>query len=71
LETASLEKGKDKTVNAVRPHQDAGLPDAAQFPEKLDLAEAGEVKAWELIDAHAGRYMPRRIRGSFRGRALG
>jgi hypothetical protein len=29
------------------------------------------VKAWELIDAQVGRYMPRRIRGSFRGRALG
>ena len=25
--------------------------------------------AWEMIDA--GRYMPRRIRGSFRGRELG
>jgi hypothetical protein len=45
--------------------------DEAQFPEKLDLAGAGEVKAWELIDADAGRYLPRRIRGSFRGRALG
>jgi hypothetical protein len=28
-----------------------------------------EVRAWELIDV--GRYMPRRIRGSFRGRELG
>ena len=27
--------------------------------------------AWELIDSEIGRYMPRRIRGSFRGRALG
>ena len=43
----------------------------AQFPERLDPAGAGEVKAWELIDAEAGRYLPRRIRGSFRGRALG
>ena len=51
--------------------QDARLPEAAQFPEKLDLAEVEEVKAWELIDAQVGRYMPRRIRGSFRGRALG
>ena len=50
---------------------DAGGPAAAQFPEKLDLAEVEEVKAWELVDAEVGRYMPRRIRGSFRGRALG
>lgn len=28
-----------------------------------------EVKAWEEIEA--GRYMPRRTRGSFKGRALG
>jgi hypothetical protein len=28
-----------------------------------------EVKAWELIDN--GRYRPRRIRGSLRGRELG
>ena len=34
--------------------------------EERDLAE---VPAWEEIAA--GRYMPRRIRGSFRGRVLG
>ena len=28
-----------------------------------------ETPAWELIDA--GRYRPRRIRGSYRGRELG
>lgn len=32
-------------------------------------AEAEQPPAWEQIDT--GRYMPRRIRGSFRGRALG
>jgi hypothetical protein len=43
--------------------------------ERLSIAqipgEAGgrDFKAWELIDT--GRYMPRRIRGSFRGRELG
>ena len=31
--------------------------------------ESDAIPAWELIDA--GRYMPRRIRGSFRGRELG
>lgn len=32
-------------------------------------AEAERALAWELVDV--GRYMPRRIRGSFRGRELG
>jgi hypothetical protein len=32
-------------------------------------SEAGEVRAWEQIEP--GRYMPRRIRGSFRGGKLG
>jgi len=33
------------------------------------LSTESEGGAWQLIDA--GRYMPRRIRGSFRGRELG
>lgn len=33
------------------------------------LDEVGQSRAWELLEA--GRYMPRRIRGSFRGRELG
>ena len=45
--------------------------EAAQVPENLDQATVEDPQAWELIDADAGRYMPRRIRGSFRGRALG
>jgi hypothetical protein len=32
-------------------------------------SEGAEFAAWEEVDA--GRYMPRRIRGSFRGRELG
>jgi hypothetical protein len=39
---------------------------AAQF---ANVAETGEVQAWEEVDA--GRYMPRRIKGSCKGRALG
>jgi len=35
---------------------------SADFP-------AGSVPAWEEVDA--GRYMPRRVRGSCTGRALG
>jgi hypothetical protein len=31
--------------------------------------ETGDVQAWEEIDT--GRYMPRRIKGSCKGRALG
>ena len=39
---------------------------AAQFAHE---AETGEAPAWEEIDT--GRYMPRRIKGSCKGRALG
>ncbi len=36
-----------------------------------DIRDADEIEnpPWQLIEA--GRYMPRRIRGSFRGRELG
>ena len=38
--------------------------------EQADLHEdADQVTAWEEIDT--GRYMPRRIRGSYRGGQLG
>lgn len=39
---------------------------AAHFTHEED---AGDVQAWEQIAA--GRYMPRRIKGSCKGRALG
>jgi hypothetical protein len=32
-------------------------------------AGPGEARAWEEVSA--GRYMPRRIKGSYKGRALG
>jgi len=38
-------------------------------PITLPVAESEVFPAWEEIEA--GRYMPRRIRGSFRGRVLG
>jgi len=38
----------------------------AQFAEE---APPGEARAWEELEA--GRYMPRRIKGSCKGRALG
>jgi hypothetical protein len=34
-----------------------------------DGARQGEFRAWEEVEA--GRFLPRRIRGSCRGRALG
>jgi hypothetical protein len=44
----------------------AGLGTAPHFVDDTDSAKA---QAWEEIDV--GRFMPRRIRGSYRGRALG
>jgi hypothetical protein len=38
-------------------------------PHSVDESRPEEVRAWEQIEA--GRYMPRRIRGSCRGRSLG
>ena len=40
-----------------------------QGPHFADGSRAGAVRAWER--STPGRYMPRRIRGSFRGRELG
>ncbi len=45
------------------------LEGAASLPPLPGDVEAEEPRAWEEIDA--GRYMPRRIRGSCRGRVLG
>ena len=47
-------------------------PTENKNPELLGVphnADAEAVSAWELVDT--GRYRPRRIRGSFRGRELG
>jgi hypothetical protein len=38
-------------------------------PHFVETAESEQLPPWEEIDS--GRYMPRRIRGSYRGRALG
>jgi len=43
--------------------------DQVTAPHFVDDAHQGEVRAWEEIDT--GRFMPRRIRGSYKGRALG
>ncbi len=46
--------------------QDVAQATAAQFDAESAPAE---VRAWEQVDT--GRYMPRRIKGSCKGRALG
>ncbi len=45
------------------------LADVGALPHIPGEWESEPVPAWELVDT--GRYMPRRIRGSFRGRELG
>jgi hypothetical protein len=45
----------------------SGGPESA--PHFVDDPNPGQVQAWEEIDT--GRFMPRRIRGSYQGRALG
>jgi hypothetical protein len=44
----------------------AGAENAPHFSDEV---APGEVQAWEEIES--GRFMPRRIRGSYKGRALG
>jgi hypothetical protein len=54
-------------MEATRPqHEGGGIEGAPHF---RDDAGPDPVQAWEEIEA--GRYMPRRIRGSYKGRALG
>jgi hypothetical protein len=51
------------TVGSGRDLRSASLP---QIPGEV---AADQLLAWEQIES--GRFMPRRIRGSFRGRELG
>ena len=50
-------------------NDEVGLTEAAAAAPEAPSDPASDVLAWEQIEA--GRYMPRRIRGSFRGRELG
>jgi hypothetical protein len=47
------------------------MSDEREDPQQLaaDQPAPDEVAAWEEVEA--GRFMPRRVRGSDRGRALG
>ena len=44
-------------------------PESITNPRMSEAAREAGIAAWEMIEA--GRYMPRRIRGSFPGRELG
>lgn len=58
---------REKTMADRLPHdeRDDALERGPHFSEE----PADQEPAWEQVAA--GRFMPRRIRGSFRGRALG
>jgi hypothetical protein len=49
-------------------HHDNAHTDAELLPTPAET-EPAETSAWEMIEP--GRYRPRRIRGSYRGRELG
>jgi hypothetical protein len=53
----------------MRTGETRGQREEIQVVRSLPEAEAQNAPPWEMVGA--GRYMPRRIRGSFRGRELG
>jgi hypothetical protein len=56
-------------MGTARFDRDVQGPDGALIPQVPQETEAANPRPWEQIDT--GRYMPRRIRGSCRGRELG
>jgi hypothetical protein len=52
-----------------RSHGDAVEQDGGPIPQPAEDVAAEPSPAWEQVEN--GRYRPRRIRGSFRGRELG
>ena len=56
-------------MNSARTGRDVHEQEAALIPPLPGDEAAEQPQPWEQIEA--GRYMPRRIRGSFRGRVLG
>lgn len=54
-------------MNKTNSRGDSGAVD--QTPHFVDEAGVELVQPWEEIES--GRFMPRRIRGSYKGRALG
>lgn len=57
---------EQKTAYPQQQQEFSGPETSAQFSAEVP---AGEIAAWTEIDP--GRYMPRRVRGSYQGRALG
>jgi hypothetical protein len=51
------------------PHEQAEEREPATAGQFTGEAGSGEAPAWEEVSG--GRYMPRRIKGSCKGRALG
>jgi hypothetical protein len=45
------------------------MPDPQETAAEQPLLDAEQLAAWEELEP--GRFMPRRVRGSFRGHALG
>ncbi len=56
-------------MSDAEPRINMNPPNAELLSEVPGDLESESIPAWELVDT--GRYMPRRIRGSFRGRELG
>ena len=56
------------------PEREVARLEVAQCSDDLGepiADDPSQLQPWELVDPDVGRYMPRRIRGSCRGRALG
>jgi hypothetical protein len=56
-------------MNAATRCDDVKGPDGASKPQVVPEDVAADPRPWEQIEP--GRYMPRRVRGSCRGRELG
>ena len=56
-------------MRSEQPKDRAGAVERATAAQFNQEAEPAEVRAWEQVAV--GRYMPRRIKGSCKGRALG
>jgi hypothetical protein len=56
-------------MESEQPRDDTGEVDPRTTAQFTAEVEPAEVRAWEQVDT--GRYMPRRIKGSCKGRALG
>ena len=61
--------GLTREGEAMADERNSGAAPVPEAPHFVDEPAAGEVRAWEEIEA--GRFMPRRIKGSCKGRALG